>query len=88
MPGQALTGVCPGGGGRSPRAGERVSSAMGVCSQFLKGLGMPIEEFMPKEPPPPPEPSAAAKPVEKKGMLARLTKARKGLRSHAATACP
>jgi hypothetical protein len=50
---------------------------MGVCSQFLKGLGMPIEEFMPKEPPPPPEPSAA-KPVEKKGMLARLTKARKG----------
>ncbi len=43
----------------------------------MKGLGMPIEEFMPKEPPPPPEPSAA-KPVEKKGMLARLTKARKG----------
>ena len=50
---------------------------------------MPIEEFMPKEPPPPPEPSVA-KPVEKKGMLARLTKARRPVRlcSHAATACP
>jgi hypothetical protein len=50
---------------------------------------MPIEEFMPKEPPPPPEPSAAVKPVEKKGMLARLTKARterpRGPKASAAT---
>ena len=36
---------------------------------------MPIEEFMPREPPPPPEPVVAKPLPEKKGMLARFTKA-------------
>ena len=73
MPGQALTGVCRAGAAARRGLASAFPQRWAFCAQFLKGLGMPIEEFMPKEPPPPPEPSAA-KPVEKKGMLARLTK--------------